>query len=228
MRPTCAAGGVAGEIGLQQRRVLIGVEAGLDGHVTEVPHRIVVARIFPVDDEDARARIEEVLRQRITVARPQRRRPLAQGGPHGLGLLLHLGIAVGNPGLLFPQVVQVLVHFLEQIERRGEVLAAVVHAPERLRGAGDGAQVLEPLAVHRHGTVDEAGEHQPIVLIEEQDFRIDARLRGDTRCYRFMPAIDVFAGAFPGYAQHEPIVADRDLVVPVGESGEAFDLHLAY
>ena len=63
----------------------------------------------------------------------------------------------------------------------------------------------------------------PSSVVEEQDLRIDAGLGGHARCYRFMPPVDVLAGALAGYAQHEPLVADRDLVVPVGESGEPFD-----
>jgi hypothetical protein len=101
-----------------------------------------------------------------------------------------------------------------------------MHAPKGLGRAGHRAEILEPLGVHRRSAVDEAGQHQSIALIEEQDLSIDTRFGGDTRRHGLMPAIDVLAGALAGDAQYKPLVAGRDLVVTVGESGEPFDLDL--
>ena len=57
------------EIGGEQRVVAGVVEQRFDGEIGEVPHRIVHAGIFPIDQPDPLARIEQVPPGRIAVAR---------------------------------------------------------------------------------------------------------------------------------------------------------------
>ena len=119
--------------------------------------------------------------------------------------------------------------FWNSSKRGGEALAAIVHAPKRAAPRGrPRRRSLKRSPFMVDGAVDEAGHHagrRP--HRRTASWRVDARLGGDPRAHGLGLAVDIVAGALAGNAQHEPLAVGRDLVVPVGEPGEALDREFA-
>ena len=92
---------------------------------------------------------------------------------------------------------------------------------KRLPGASNSAEVGEPRGIHRRRVVDEAGHHQPVGGVEEDDLRVDTSRGRRSRRHLLVGAVDVLTRALAREAHHEAVVTDDDEMVDVRQSGES-------
>ena len=92
---------------------------------------------------------------------------------------------------------------------------------KRVPGAGDSAEVGESLGIHRRRVVDEAGHHQPVGGVEEDDLCVDTTRSRRSRRDFLLAAVDVLTRPFAREAHHEAVVTDDDQMVDVRQSGES-------
>ena len=150
------------EIAAQKLLFLRRVHPGLDREIAKIPHRVVHAGIFPVDDPHPIPGIEEVLAQGITMAGRQRRRMNLKRLADRTGGRDDIVIALGQGDVPGREHLQIVRDHREQFEPEAERLVGPVQHGEGLAGAArrSGAR-LEERRSHRLDIRDRLRDQDP-------------------------------------------------------------------
>ena len=199
-------------------------EVRLDREVREIPHGIVVAGEFPVEDVDTFAGVNQILRRGIVVARGARDAGLDQRLPHRLSFLLCLEIPVRQTGVVTPKHAEILVHLLEVVEVAEKRHPTGVEPAKSVGGELERVRITQDGGVHRRAVVDERCYLYSALPIIVDQRRADADFRRHPCGVLVRFAINVFLGALAGNPQDIVAPVDSDLEALVGHAGHSDDL----
>ena len=111
------------EIGIEHFQILFVVEPAFDGEIAQVPHGIVHAAIFPIDDPHAGAVIEEVFAEGVAMARHERGRISGQCSADGFSFADHVMVACGQVDSFGGEQFQIVVDHCKEFKAKGKHVA---------------------------------------------------------------------------------------------------------
>lgn len=90
------------------------------------------------------------------------------------------------------------------------------------------AEISETRGGHRRCSIREAGDHQTISGVEEDNLHVDVCRGCGSGRYLFVGSVDVLIGALPGNPKDEPFACGRYEKVEIREAAEALAVARIY